>query len=118
MSPPRSCFAGNLSGVCGSSGMLLVEHASPNFDLGFGSQRLNRSLHRGPEPRFDRSGMTAAAMRAQVVQLYTERGRYELSTHKADGRKYLVQVNAVCAHEDSQAGVSISMSGALPSLSP
>jgi len=28
-----------------------------------------------------------------------------------------VQVNAVCAHEDPQAGVSISMSGALPSLS-
>jgi len=29
MSPPRSCFVCSLSGVCGSSGMVLVEHASP-----------------------------------------------------------------------------------------
>jgi len=63
-------------------------------------------------PRHDRGGHESPSRPA----LHRARS-IRVSTRKADGRKYVVQVNAVCAHEDPQAGVSISMSGALPSLS-
>ena len=63
-------------------------------------------------PRHDRGGHESPSRPA----LHRARS-IRVSTRKADGRKYVVQVNAVSAHEDPQAGVSISMSGALPSLS-